>query len=429
MTVPGDIILTAEYSSSSLTMIEARIWVDRNSLTIVPVSFNWAGDFDGDGSGAQFGYASILPKNAGGFYSGLQSVRDTWGGPFKIVLGNNTVTDNYSARQFMEFSVNLTKLGLDPVTLLGGSTCGRPFNKVLIKTRASTSFTAELKDFVGPFDFFNLAKAKLFTTIPVFCGVYGVSNIKITNPVATSTYTWSTTDGHFSDMSSRTSVFVDAPGTYIVTQQLQVACPVYAKDTITILFNASCGILAAEQLNFAGRLLNQNIHLSWKPGTGNEISYYDIDRSVDGIHFYPAGKVNGDAERTGEGNLSTVNNVQPVTSPFVYYRLTIVGKNGERKYSPVIKIDLTADGTNSLVNIVPNPVKDVMKLNIFSATAKNVQVKIYDGTGKLMRSSNAPVHGNTTITLTGFQNWEAGIYTVKLLLDDELLVKRVLFTR
>ncbi len=36
----------------------------------------------------------------------------------------------------MEFSVNLTKLGLDPVTLLGGDDCGMPFRRILVKGRS-----------------------------------------------------------------------------------------------------------------------------------------------------------------------------------------------------------------------------------------------------------------------------------------------------
>ena len=59
----------------------------------------------------------------------------------------------YEVGQYMEFGVNLTKLGLDPVTLLGGNPCGMPFRSIMVKTRASTSFTAALKDFVGPLFF------------------------------------------------------------------------------------------------------------------------------------------------------------------------------------------------------------------------------------------------------------------------------------
>ncbi len=72
ITKPGDIIFSAEYQSSSLTMIEARIWINKNSLSLTPTQFSWSGQFDGAGSGSQYGYASIVPKTAGAFYTGLQ---------------------------------------------------------------------------------------------------------------------------------------------------------------------------------------------------------------------------------------------------------------------------------------------------------------------------------------------------------------------
>jgi len=40
---PGDVIFSASYQSSVLTGIEARIWIDKSSLSITPASFNWSG--------------------------------------------------------------------------------------------------------------------------------------------------------------------------------------------------------------------------------------------------------------------------------------------------------------------------------------------------------------------------------------------------
>jgi hypothetical protein len=114
-----------------LTNIEARIWIDKSSLSLTPVQFNWSGQFDGASSGATYGYASILPKTAGAFYTGLGSGNNTWAGSFQLVLQDNSMAVNYAKDQFMEFSVNLSKLGLDPVTLLGGDVCGSPFNRLV----------------------------------------------------------------------------------------------------------------------------------------------------------------------------------------------------------------------------------------------------------------------------------------------------------
>ena len=84
ITKPGDIIFTGQYQSSTLTNIEARIWVHQSSLSMIPTQFNWSGQFDGASAGAVYGYASILPKTAGAFYTGLGSGNNTWAGPFII---------------------------------------------------------------------------------------------------------------------------------------------------------------------------------------------------------------------------------------------------------------------------------------------------------------------------------------------------------
>ncbi|MCW3117770.1 MAG: type sorting protein, partial [Chitinophagaceae bacterium] len=251
ITQPGDIIFTAEYSSSSLTLVEARVWVKKTDWqTIAPKAFNWSGLFDGDGSGAVYGYASITPNTAGAFYTGLQSLNNTWTGPFSLVLGDNSVVTTYTARQFMEFSVNLSQLGLDPVTLLGGNACGMPFRRILVKSRASTSFTSELKDFIGPFDFFLAPKANVATNAPYICDTGSVSNLFVTNPVSTSTYIWSTANGVISGSNTGSSINVTSPGTYIVTQYLQSGCSTYATDTLQVLPFSNCVVLQNNLTDF-----------------------------------------------------------------------------------------------------------------------------------------------------------------------------------
>src|SRR5688572_2729273 len=116
ITVPGDIIFTAEYGGSGLTALEARIWVNRDDLAITPADFSWSGQFDGATASSQYGYASIMPNSSGAYYTGVQNNVAAWPGPFGLILANNTLATSYIAKQFMEFSVNLTKLGLDPVT-------------------------------------------------------------------------------------------------------------------------------------------------------------------------------------------------------------------------------------------------------------------------------------------------------------------------
>jgi len=426
----GDIILTAEYSSAALTFIEARIWINKNDLTLTPANFNWSGQFDGANAGAQFGYASIVPIVGKIFYSGLQSVSNTWGGPFKIVLANNSVFANYTTGQYMEIAVNLTKLGLDPVLVLGGSTCDRPFQKVLVKTRASTSFTAELKDFVGPFNFGLSPKVKLFTDVPIFCGVKSVSNLKVVSPVASYIYNWSTTDGHILDSSNNASIFVDEPGTYIVSLKQLAGCNIIARDTIVITFNVACGVLANSRLQFSGSLVKDKVNLTWRMQQNEKVTIYEVERSIDGMHFYPANKIYPDKNKSGLQYLSDVDVIGEVKSYYIYYRLKIFSSAKEFSYSPIIKIDLSVNTVIPFITIIPNPVSDVMSLNVFSSSTKKMQVILYDGVGKTMRSINTIIkQGKNTLTLTGFQNWQRDIYTVKVFIENEVFVKKILLVK
>ncbi len=244
ITKAGDIIFTAEYSGSGLNNLEARIWVHKNTPTLVsPTVFSWGGNFDGATAGSTYGYANILPATAGAFYTGLQCANNTWAGPFSLVRVDNSVVANYETNQFLEFSVNLSKLGLDPLVSVGDP-CTMPFRRILVKSRSSNSFSAELKDFVGPFDFFRAPMAAAAADIPVFCGSLGISTLSVGNPLITSLYTWTTTDGHIVGGNIGPVITVDQPGSYIVSQELMDSCgTTYAKDTVVVTFDVACSLL------------------------------------------------------------------------------------------------------------------------------------------------------------------------------------------
>ncbi len=429
ITIPGDIVFTAEYSSSTLSAIEARIWVDRAALSITPLDFNWTGSFDGASASSQYGYAGILPKTGGIFYTGLESKNNTWAGPFQLVLGNNTLATNYTAGQFMEFSVNLTKLGLDPVTLLGGNACGMPFRRVLVKSRASTSFTAALKDFVGPFDFFLAPRAIAAANIPFFCGVIGTSHIEVTNPISTSTYNWSTPDGSIIGSSSGQGIDVNAPGTYIVTQQLQNGCAVYATDTVVISYDGTCSVLETNLSGFRGRAFDHQVRLDWTVTENQDILNFVIERSTDGISFKPVSTLQAHSPQTSLMGYGTNDDVHQVASSRVFYRLKITNKDGRVKYTKAISLSLVESNTDGM-SIAPNPVRDIMQINISSAKDKKAQLFIYDFEGKLVRTENTNIQrGNSVITVSGLQTWPRGVYSVTVVIGDDRFVKKMVLTK
>ena len=425
ITVPGDIIFSAEYQSASLTNIEARIWVNRSALSIIPASFDWTGNFDGASAGATYGYANIRPKLAGTYYTGLQCVNNTWAGPFSIVLQDETVATEYVAKQFVEFSVNLTKLGLDPVTLLGSNTCGMPFRRILVKTRSSAAFTAELKDFVGPFDFFLAPRVQIQTATPNICEEFGVAEIHVTNPVATSFYQWTTPNGNIISSPVGQTIYVDKPGTYIVTQYLQEGCSAYAADTIQVYALTPCQALSNNKVvDFRGKLVGNQVRLEWRVQDNQQAQFFEIQKSTDGINFTAVGIIEKQPSGFYTFQLNEVNRDKS------YYRVRLVNVNNSQSYSSLLKLSSTSSFNTNAVTIYPNPVKDKLCIQVSTLRTTKMQVELYDVSGNQLHSVSRFVEkGINVVGLEDLSNMSNGVYLVVIHLDGETIRQKIIISR
>jgi hypothetical protein len=425
----GDIIFSAEYGGSGLSSIEARIWIDKASLSIVPASFDWTGTFDGAHSSSQFGYAGIQPKTGDPFYFGTDNSATTWAGPFKLVRANNSVVTSFETNQFMEFGVNLTVLGLNPATLMGVNSCSLPFSKILVKTRSSSSFSAELKDFVGPLDLFLPPLATAAADIPMYCGAIGISQLDVVNPYITSVYTWTTGNGHIVGASTGPSIVVDQPGTYIVTQALESGCPTYATDTVVITHDPLCTVLANNEMTFKGTLTNNHVQLNWSVMKNQEIQHFTVERSIDGVRFTLLDTINSNSYTPRYAAYSLLDDVQALRTSYVYYRIRLSAHNGGAKYSKVVKVALN-DNTATGISLQQNPVRDQMQINIHSMFAREVQVLIYDITGRLLKRLNTQVQqGYSSVSIYDFRNWTKGVYTVKVLAGKDVFIDRMILVK
>lgn len=444
ITRPGDIIFSGEFQSTLLSNIEARIWVKKTDWeTIVPTAFNYSGTFDGDGSGAEYGYAGISPNTAGAFYTGLGSVNNTWSGPFGLVLLDNSLAFNnpapasttngkYIAYQFIEFSVNLTKLGLDPVTLLGGDVCSSPFNRIVVKTRSAASITSELKDFVAPTDLFLAPRAVALTETPFICDDgSGVSEVHVTNPMSTSYYEWTTTDGNIiSSPATGPSIYVDHSGTYIVKQYLQEGCSLYATDTIVVQPFNTCATLSSNLIDFRGLFADNKTKLSWKVLSDGQVQYFEIQRSLDGINFTTVGQVDAQSSAPASAAYTYIDVPDIKGIQKIYYRIKLVNKNGSTaKYSNIISI-VFATNEEGKLTVFPNPVKDILEIQLYSKSATKVKIEIFESSGRLIHSSTTTVQkGNNVITMDELTNQPRGLYFVQVYIKDEIFREKILLTR
>ncbi|WP_345270198.1 beta strand repeat-containing protein, partial [Nibrella viscosa] len=246
VTRPGDLIVAASFDNTGLTQLDVRIWIsqtDFNRLTTTtqPQAFSLTGAYDKPNPNATFGYASIVPRTSGTvFYTGFVNTAVTPAAPWGYYgQANNYVTD-YQPNQLLEFSLNLSALGVDPSTIPGRNACEPAFQRFMSKTRSSGSFTSALKDFVGPFDFIGFPSAvtdfgppTLAVCANEFPYVLTAQSI-ITGEANILLYNTFSTDGGIITGTQGNQITVATPGTYITQGRIYPGCNVLSADTIVL---------------------------------------------------------------------------------------------------------------------------------------------------------------------------------------------------
>jgi hypothetical protein len=321
----------------------------------------------------------------------------------------------------MEFSVNLSKLGIDPGNF-NNSPCGNPFRRVLIKTRASTSFTAELKDFIAPFRMFDYPDVDAFTEFIYFCEVFPPTTIYVLNPIPTSIYTWTTATGNIVGSNIGTSIVVDAPGTYVVTQQLHSQCLLFSQDSVTMLFDSICRVLDVDILNFNVRRVNNDAVFQWQLSNNRDVNNIEVEYSLNNRDFTQLAVINAG----NETNLADYSFRHPVLAgkAIIFYRIKVNIKDGRVKYSQIVALKNT--GNTNPLTIFPNPTSGETWISFTASVNETAEATVWNAQGKRVSIALLRIQtGENTLRLPDLSKSPAGIYYVKIKLRDNTVTKKI----
>src|SRR5688572_8645477 len=261
----------------------------------------------------------------------------------------------------------------------------------------------------------------------MMCDTGGISRIWVTNPVATSVYSWSTINGYIVGSTTGTSIIVDTPGTYIVTQYLQAGCAPYAADTIIIGRIAPCEILLNNLVNFSAVLNNNLVRLEWTVMNNEFARYFDIERSSDGVHFWSLNRANV-RPVVGVANYIYDDDISG-QARFVYYRIRMKDISGSDRFTNMIRILLPPPSKNN-VTIAPNPINGILQLQIVSVENSKVDIYIYDDLGKMIATEHTFVQqGNNRITVNDLVDKPTGMYQAIIFINTELFRQKIMLVR
>jgi len=154
--------------------------------------------------------------------------------------------------------------------------------------------------------------------------------------------------------------------------------------------------------------------LQWITTQEQQNKHFEIEHSIDGIHFNRLGKI------AGNGTISTDRQYQFVhtvpTKAVNYYRLKQVDNDGNFVYSKTVSLDWSQHAA-IVVSIFPNPVKNILHVQ---HSVKNLQQAVIRTTdGKIVKQLTVT---DATLDIP-VQDLSAGNYVLYLYGKSEQAIK------
>ena len=177
-------------------------------------------------------------------------------------------------------------------------------------------------------------------------------------------------------------------------------------DTANNLYVAKYSItpVPLKLLSFTAKKESNHVLLNWQTASEVNVSYINVQRSINSRDFIHAGKVNASCCA-----YTFIDDLLSADYDKLYYRLEIVDINGSKTYSGIKNIDLKQTATNN-IHVYPNPAKDFVSIECNGVK----ELMIIDNLGRTVYQKMVNGPSNTIST----SQFPKGLYVIKLILNN-----------
>ena len=165
--------------------------------------------------------------------------------------------------------------------------------------------------------------------------------------------------------------------------------------------------LPVQFLLFNVRCTGNSVIINWKTAQEINTAMFSIERSSDGIRWSAIGSLPAAGNSSIERSYS-YNDNNPGTGGAMY-RIAEYDMDGRIQYTSIIRSDCNPKDTWRLW---PNPVQEMLWVNITTTAASSATIKIFDNKGSLVRAQqNALLPGSNQLNID-MKRLSAGTYHV-----------------
>jgi Secretion system C-terminal sorting domain len=172
------------------------------------------------------------------------------------------------------------------------------------------------------------------------------------------------------------------------------------------------GVLPLNFIDITAKIAGKNVLVSWINKNEKAVSHFIIERSLNGIDFAAAGKVDA-RNATGTHNYS-YEDVNQAGEGTRYYRVKGVDIDGSTTYSKIAKL-LMADNPNQKLMVFPNPATATVTLTLPINQPGNYVIRMIDASGRIFQVSPFNINTLGQNFQVPVANLSRGLYKIQVL--------------
>ena len=187
-------------------------------------------------------------------------------------------------------------------------------------------------------------------------------------------------------------------------------------------------VLPVQFVQLNATLLTSKVTLNWTIVASKEVDHFEVERSTDNSIFTRTGIVTDRVALNTQQRFAFVDNIDNVNRDIIFYRIKVIGKNGEIQYSNVMMVRRQQARTR--LNLMPNPASDHVSIIFFAEKESDVTIRLVDNLGKtVLLQSRKASRGNNTLQLPGLLPYSNGVYSLQLFVNDEIVTQKLVLAK
>lgn len=159
---------------------------------------------------------------------------------------------------------------------------------------------------------------------------------------------------------------------------------------------------------------NQFIRIDWATAKEENVDFFELERSLDGVIFEKIGEQKA-AGTTTLAQYYTYDDYNVLSNVDYYYRIKTIDIDGTIEYTEIVVAVMQTSQNENLVSIYPNPIgKDDFTIVVKSRKEQKVAIKVYDAIGQLVYNKETNLEIGVNQLLVNSDDWASGVYFVQI---------------